>query len=338
MNIDDIIEDFNNGTGDFLRFFGDDVKVFFNFLERRGRLDEIDPTIVTSGDWQNEYLLWLYEKDEEKFYQYILDMVTDLKIENGKFYLVLDERGELYRFFCETRNNIDPSTIEEILNGEYDFYSNDYRSDDLHRDVVDDLNEKNIELLKKVMVRELNGIQIEPETSLLKEIGESQGHEDYALIDESNISSIIKDDETFNYILGDVLTDLESELSSVYSNSYDSAYESTIYDGIIDELSRLFVMSEGKYLTRPSKYNTEKMNEYYEVEIRDFETIITDYLENNKRYGDSGTIDYHGSILHVVEESVKDGAISCLNYYSPDYPDYDAIERMVNENFSDYIL
>ena len=38
-----------------------------------------------------------------------------------------------------------------------------------------------------------------------------------------------------------------------------------------------------------------------------------------------------------MEESVKDGAISCLNYYAPDYADYDAIERMVNENFSDYI-
>ena len=96
-------------------------------------------------------------------------------------------------------------------------------------------------------------------------------------------------------------------------------------------------MSEGKYLTRPSKYNTEKMNEYYEVEIRDFETIITDYLENNKRYGDSGTIDYHGSILHVMEESVKDGAISCLSYYAPDYADYDSLRKSINEYFSDYI-
>jgi hypothetical protein len=42
-------------------------------------------------------------------------------------------------------------------------------------------------------------------------------------------------------------------------------------------------------------------------------------------------------VLHVIEESVKDGAISCLNYHSPDYPDYDAIERIVNEYFSDYI-
>ncbi len=69
MNLEDALEDFNNGEFDkWLQVFGS-YDVWFRLLKKRGLLDEIDPHNASDHEvWQNEYLLWLYESDKESYY------------------------------------------------------------------------------------------------------------------------------------------------------------------------------------------------------------------------------------------------------------------------------
>jgi hypothetical protein len=336
MNVDELISEFNDGETDFLKFFGGDVKVFFNFLERRNKLQEIDPTSINSGDWQNSYLIWLYGRDKERFYEMIVDMVSDLHFEGGDAILTLDDRGELYRFFCSRdRHGISQETIENILSGESDFYDYyDYGSENLSRDVVDELTDENLEYLKKVVIEKLKDNQINTDTELLERIAEVQGHSEYVIVDESVISDILKDEESTNFILEE--SGLDSELDSVYRNATNSAYESTIFDGIINELEDYFIMDKGNWVSK-SKYKGTKIGQYYEVPIRDFDKIILEYLEDGEGYGEQYTIDYHGSILDIMEKLVENGNLQCLSYHSPDWPDSDHVSENINSYFRDYI-
>jgi hypothetical protein len=336
MNVDELINEFNDGQTDFLKFFGGDVKVFFSFLERRNRLQEIDPKSIDSGDWQNSYLIWLYDKDKSKFYELVLDMVSDLHFVDGTAILTLDDRGDLYQFFCfRDRNGISRETVENILSGESDYWDYfDYDSENIYRDVVDELTDGNLEHLKKAIIEKLKDTQLNTETELLERIAEYQGHPEYVIVDESIISDILKDEETTNFVMDEC--DLTSDLDSVYRNAQNSAYETTLYDGIINELDDYFVMNKGNFVSK-SKYGGTKIGQYYEVPVRDFDKVILDYLKDGESAGERYTIDYHGSIFDIMERMVQDGSLQCLSYHSPDYPDSDHVTENINEFIKDYI-
>ena len=87
MDIDDIIERFNNNDFDVTKYFND-YDTFFKILKKRGLMGEIDPKNADGGEhWQNEYLLWLYENNRENYYKWIPSLLDDVIIENGIAYL-----------------------------------------------------------------------------------------------------------------------------------------------------------------------------------------------------------------------------------------------------------
>ena len=60
-NIDDLIDEFNNGESEkIINYFGD-FETFFNALKRRGKVGEISLNTSESDDWENELLLYFYE-------------------------------------------------------------------------------------------------------------------------------------------------------------------------------------------------------------------------------------------------------------------------------------
>ena len=146
MTMDDIIDSFNNGELDAEGYFND-YDTFFNILKKRGLMSQVNPDAPDSEEWQNEYLIWLYSNDKEKFDTYIEKFLGDVEIVNGIPYLILNSQGELSKLFCTHRNELTPDTIESILDGEHDNYYYDYSTDDVYRDVIEELTKEEKRLL-----------------------------------------------------------------------------------------------------------------------------------------------------------------------------------------------
>ena len=332
MDINDIIEKFNNNEFDVEKYFND-YGTFFNILKRRGLMDEINPLNASYGEnWQNEYLLWLYENDKENYYKWIPNFLDDVVFENGKAYLEINNRGDLAKLFCNGRNDLSKDTIESILSGDGDVYEPYWdTTDNVYRDVIEELTKENLIRLKEYVVKELEGKNISPETEELELIASEQGHSEFVEVNSDNVDRIIDDEETMKSLLNNELSDLKSELYSVHSGAYNSAYESTVWKEIWNELSTYFE-GDGQWITKPHPYKKNTQIEYFKIPINDFEGIINDYLYNNKGYGTSGTLEYHGSFVTIISED-RD----CLSAYSPDYPDSHLVDKNINEFFRDHI-
>ena len=332
MDIDDIIERFNNNNFDVERYFND-YETFFNMLKKRGRMGDIDPNGADNAEyWQNEYLLWLYDNDKENYYKWIQTLLNDVVIEDGKAYLELSDRGDLARLFCKNdRNGLSRDTIEEVLNGDSSWEPYYDTTDNVYRDVIEELTPENDKTLQEYIVNDLKGEQISPETSELELIASEQGHPEYVEVNMENVKRIIDDEETMNELLKNQLGDLKSELHSIHSSSYNSAYEEEIWKSIWNELQE-YVIGPGEWITKPHPYKKNTEIQYNKLPLTAFEQDINDYLHNNKGYGNSGTLEYHGSFIAIMAED-RD----CLSVNAPDYPDSRKVDKNINEYFKDYI-
>jgi len=290
MNFDRIIDQFHQGEFDPEEWFGD-YETFFKILQKRKLIHKLD---IEDSDIQNRLLLWLREDKPSEFYDFLTDKLTDLEIdENGVVYLDLDDPSDLSRLFCSnSRNGISRDGVESVLSGEryYDWFSD--TTDDVYRDVIDNLNSRNRKFLEENIVETLQNQSIQPATPELIEIAQEQGHNEYATIDQSVVSRVVDDEESMNYLLEDYLSNIYSDLLTIHSNAYETAFE----------------------------------------DASNFKDIIVNYLEDGKRRGSRGLLEYWGDYLSLIE-----GELDCLTVSPSDYPDHRKVIYYMNEIFTDYI-
>jgi hypothetical protein len=241
--IDLVIQDFNEGDYDLLETaFNGDANAFFNYANKKGKIEEIIADDYNHNDYENDYSLWVSNNKPEIFRKIIEDKLSDVTYIDGKWYFITSDRGDLSKLYCDDRD-IGRNTIESILSGEYD--SSDYWDSgiDVYDNVIDDLNDQNKQTLIERLLEELKDEEILPSTDLLKEIASSQGHDEYVSLDTETLSRIINDKESIKEILPD---DLESELVSLYWSAYNVAYEDELYESIWSELDTILkVMVNG---------------------------------------------------------------------------------------------
>lgn len=332
MDFNDIVEKFNNGDLDVKQYFND-YETFFSILKKRGLMGEIDPNNATDGEeWQNEYLIWLYHNEKDAFNKWVLSLVNDVVYKDGVYYLDVDDRSELSKLFCDRgRNDISRDTIESILSGESDWEPYYDSTDNVFRDVIEELNDDNLKRLGEYIVEKLEGVGIEPETDTLSEIAEEQGNPEQAYITFENVVKVIGSEETMDYLFDTDLDDLKSELYSLHSNSYNSAYENDVWKSVMNELGTYFV-GYGEFVSRPHKYKKDTTVQNFIIPIANFESDVVGFLEDGKGYGNSGTLEYWGSYLSMMEDWSD-----CLSVHAPDYPDPSEVDKNINERFRDYI-
>ena len=332
MDIDDLVEKFNNGDLEVEKYFND-YETFFNILKRRGLMGEIDPKNAVDGEqWQNEYLIWLAENDKESFYKWVPMLLNDVVIKDGIAYLDTDDRSDLAKLFCgRGRNDISRDTVESILSGDRDWDPYWDTTDDVYRDVIEELNENNLKRLGEYIVDSLKDVGIEPETDILSEIAEEQGNPEVAYVNPDNVGKVIGSEETMEYLFNNGLEDLKSELYSIHSSAYNSAYEDEVWERIMNELGTYFV-GYGEFVMRPHRYKKDTQVQNFIIPIANFESDIVGFLQDGKGYGNSGTLEYWGSYLGMMEDWSD-----CLSVYAPDYPDSSDVNKNINEYFSDYI-
>jgi hypothetical protein len=258
--------------------------------------------------------------------------VNDVVYKDGVYYLDVDDRSELSKLFCDGgRNDISRDTIESILSGESDWEPYWDTTDNVYRDVVEELNEDNLKRLKEYIVENLEGLWIEPETDILSEIAEEQGNPAQARITYDNVGKVIGNEETMDYLFKNELQDLKSELYSVHSNSYNAAYENEVWQSVMSELGTYFI-GNGEFVMRPHRYKKDTQVQNFIIPIANFESDIVGFLEDGKGYGNTGTLEYWGSYLGMMEDWAN-----CLSVHSPDYPDFREVDKNINEMFRDYI-
>ena len=330
-----LVDDFNDNEHDqIINLFGD-VESFFEVLKSKDLLHLIDPEADGNEEWINNWLLYLYNSDhKESFYMYVTNYLGDVELKNGKFYLVLKSRDELSEIFCDsTRSGSSRDVAERILDEDGEFYeAYDNSTNDVYNDVIEELTPQNLQRLCDLVLFELKDVNVETETELLENIAEEQNHPEYVIVDTNNVKQIVEDEETMNFLLKNYLGDIKSNLYSIHNNAFNGAYNDMLWEEVWDELSRYFI-GKGEYVAKQvSSKDPQKTAQYFEIEIRDFESNILEYLNNNSKYGNTGTLYYQGNYTEVLKED-----FDCLKLSFPDYPDFRKVDKYINEYFNDYL-
>ena len=317
----------------------------FDYLVENGIMDNLDYNSVPE-EFQNNYLLHGLEYNYENTVKYITsNILGDVEIRPDGFYLYLgNDRDELASFFCgSSRRDSSPEDVAKQVFSDEGLGNDWYFDNDTHpSDVIDDLDEKNTIHLKDVIFKEIGNVELSLEdysSDFFESLSEEQGTEGYFKIQAEDLNELIKDSDAINELCKNDLSELGQELNSIYWNAYNSAYENEIYklvydgldeyfEGKIDEVSKETTKSDGKKVTTYLNY----------IKIRDFVGHISLFLENNKgqSYSDS-YLDYFGSYTTLKKQLIYDDEFDCIDFTTPDYPDWSTTQKYINEMFDDYI-
>jgi hypothetical protein len=114
----DFLEMFRNADLDVEKYFNN-YETFFSLLNKKGLMDDVDPSDASDGDdWENHYLIWLYNNDRPKFYEWVQNVLGDITIE-GKEVFWEGDREDLAQLFCDGhRYDLSQDSIRSILKGE----------------------------------------------------------------------------------------------------------------------------------------------------------------------------------------------------------------------------
>ena len=369
----DLRNSFNDGEFDEdIRPYFNDLITFFKFMKKYNLLEELDLREIPPDDFSNElfdylvengimdnldynsvpeeftnnYLLHGLEYNYEDTVKYITsNLLTDVQIRPDGFYLYLgNDRDELASFFCgSSRRDSSPEDVAKQIFSEdglgHDWY---FDVDTKPSDVIDDLNEKNTINLKDAIFKEIGNVELSLEdysSDFFESLSEEQGTEGYFKIQAEDLNELIKDSDAINELCENDLSELGQELKNIYWNAYNSAYENEIYELVYDGLNEYF---EGKIDEVPketTKSDGKKVTTYLNyIKIRDFVGNITLFLENNKgqSYSDS-YLDYFGSYTTLMKQLIYDQDYECIDFRTPDYPDWSTTQKYINEMFDDYI-
>jgi hypothetical protein len=367
----DLIVKFNNGEyEDEIEPYFNDLITFLNYVKKYNLLDEIDLGQVPSRDfddelWEfllesgvisntnydylpeefkNHYLLYQLENNYEWAMEYITEtLLTDVSIRRDGFYLYLRDREELSNLYCGSSRGEGARYVAKLILGEdglgHDWY---YDSSVKPYNTIDELNDANITALKDIIFKEIGNIELSLEdydSDFFQSLSEEQGTEGYFIITAEDLNGLLNDEGAINELCNKDLDDLGSNLTSLYWQAENSSYEDEIYDlvyggldeyfeGRIDEVRREVTKSDGSKVTKYDSY----------IKIRNFRNLVETFLENYKgsAYSDS-FLEYYGSLSELMVGMINNDDIECIDFRTPEYPDWDRTRKNINELFYDYI-
>ena len=338
MNVEklkEIIDEVNSGNWDeYSQFFNNDMELFIKIITKYGLIDFIDPMSDELRDYQNDVLYALVNENPEKWVNFICENVinSDLIKKGDDWYLYLNDQEDLSELFYDGRESTKDLVKSFFSDGHWEPYWD--TTDDIYRDVVEELNNKNLKKLYEKILNEVEGETISTDTEYLEDLDDSGSDE--IVITKENFGGMFEDEETLKYILKEYSNDIRQELYSLHSNCYNSAYENEIYEDIWDELSTFFE-GRSQWESRPYKYDTTKTQHYVTVKIRDIAGDITDFLRNMKgSHYSQDSLEYYGSYMGMLKNGMNNDVWEYLDFRIPDYPDSSKVDACINEDFENY--
>jgi len=314
----------------------------FDFIAENGFLqgigyDDLEDTV------KNYYLLWMMTKDTNSALKYICDnILTDVVIRDDGYWLRLRDRDELSEFFAKSsrRSDYDVQDIAKQVLGEdgldYERYWD--TTDDVYRDVIEELDEKNIQTLANYILGSIGNIDLNTNdynSDFFEELAQIQARDGVFQITQDNVMSLIKDEDAMNELMnGKDLSDLKSDLYSIHSNAYNSSYENMIYGQVMEGLKEYF----SSPIDEVAKQVGEKTKYTPYIKIRDFYSNVLAFIENNLGMGYSDSIlEYFGSYTGMMGQLFQEDVYEPIDFRIDDYPDYREVDKAINDYFGDYI-
>lgn len=312
----------------------EDMGEILEYLKHRDYLHLINP-FKLDDEYQNEVINVLLndKKSYKTVMKQIKNILGDVIEENDEYYLIIDRLDELAGLFEDSRSDYSSYDIAKSVLGE-DYWEPYWdTTDDVFRDVIEKLNDDNKNYLKQYILKVVRdkSFEIDYDTSEEMElIASEQGHDDYMVINETNIDRVVDDKDTMEYLMNTELGDLEGDLYSIHSNSYNSAYEGEVYRKVWNELHE-FIDSD----TKISEYRLGNKNRIKLKITNSIDNVILEWISNYD--GHSNTIENEGYYLNLIKNLMDDGVFYVLTIRIPDYPDYRDVTRIINDIFKDYI-
>jgi hypothetical protein len=333
-----ILKRFNeDGWEEIEPFFGE-FENFYKYLRKFG-LDKQLSLKHIPEELFDQYAYYLLQDKPEYVVDYVVNnILSDVVKKDDGYYLRLRNREDVSEFFRSGGRGRDASAsdIVERVMGE-DWWEPYYNTtDDVYRDVVDELNEENLQYFKQKVLKELEGVQIDLDgtsSDEMEEIASEQGHDDHFFVTPENIDRIVGDSDTMENLLKYHLQDIENGLYSIHLQAYNEAYTSQIWEDIMSELSTYF---EPKFHLESVKVGDKTRYDEY-LKINNLRSIINDFLDQYKdsQFSDD-KLDYNGYFIGTLKKMMNDGPYDFLDFSVPDYPDSSRVDRNINELFKDY--
>ena len=341
-HLQEYIDEFNNGEmEELLKLFGS-MRQILTFFKKQNILQDIDPFDDDLSDYQLEILDYLLNVlNDKETLKYCISKLDDIVIKDDGYYLYIKDREDLAELFYNGGRDTSARDVAKMVLGDdvdWDRWGN--TTDDVYRDVIEELNPENIELLKKHMLDVLTNwkIEIDDETP---DLFNNYSEDGIFYLTPENVGDVIGDEESFMYLINnDYLGDLSGDLYGIHSNAYNSAYETEVYKSVEGELETFFDMKTSKWESIPSSYNPEKLIEHYVLKFNPGEVFnsISKYVADSGNWGYyQNNLDYVTSWLNMMNTFMDNGDEPWLDFRIPDYPDSSMVDKYINEFFPDYI-
>jgi hypothetical protein len=335
------IENDSDSIYDFVKkIFNNDTETFIEFIEKKKILDEDEVYNFFIDYAPMTYLKKKYKINPEKTTKFIVDNYwTDVKETNGKYLMRMNDREDLSIFFDDKGRDTTARDVAKSVLSEDWWEPFDDTTDDVYRDVIEELNDDNLKYLGEYIIDILKDVQIETETELLETIAEEQNSE-YVTINTENVSDIIGDEETMKFLMRSDLSELESELYSLHHTSYNDAYNSEKWEGITNAIKNFLGTSEiGNEVSREVKTFDGKTKTVYDFYV-DVTNIMNEVIDVAFDMGDyRNEFEYHGSLESIMSDYIGSGDMGGANYSVPyyDYADNTLVTENINGMLKDYI-
>lgn len=320
------------------------VSKFIDLLDKENLINYLDPLNIVWDDHQN-YLLYKRVEQDPSYIWTVVNSLSDI-VKIGDTYYFDTTGDELASFFNTGRNDISQESIEQIIEGNYEFGGWDV-TDDEYRDVYEQLKPENKKLVDVRIREELTEKgALDIESKLLEKIGLEQGR-GYVTLDDNIITRILQDDETMRHVINRELDDVRSDLYSIYSSCYSDILTDSWYGDIMSELVGEVIDNATfeEYSFNRNVYNkqtgkSEQRTKYarrYPVTDCVF-SLVKDWIyEYKDSTWNDDAINYHGSYSSLLEAAMNSSLRSELRVpHLEDYADYNQVSRCINENINDY--
>ncbi len=335
-----LLDEFNDGNWDEVgAYFDKNFQLFLNYLKKYGLDKQLNYNNI-DDDYKNILLLARLKENPEETLKFICDnLITDVYSMKDGYYLYLNDREELAKLFKSYSRDVSPYDVAKGVLGEDFFEPFSDTTYDVYQDVIEYLNESNINHLAHYIVKNIGNQELsldEHDEDLFYEFSEEQGTEGFFQITSQNVMELIKDNSAMELMLKNDLYDLSRELYSIHYNAYNSAYADEMYEAVWSELEEYFVPGSWEHVTKELSGGKKRTYEY--IKIRDFKKDMYDFLvENELPQWNEQYLDYYGDYIRTIENMMDNGEREHLSFRIPDYPDWDRVEKNINDMFGDYI-
>ena len=334
------VEKYNQNPELIEKVYNKDRGEMLKFIISQNLLDYVDEEIF------EDYLdLVLYERlnnaspeNKVKVMKSIAEnYLNDIVFEGDKIYYDAD-KDDLDQIFYDGRDG-DRYIVNKILSLDDDWwepYSDVVDDRSFFNECIGELTNENKMLLSNRLNDELLDVKVNPNTDLLEEIAQEQGHEDYVLLDVDLIHDrILEDEDTTKFLLLDE-TDIGNELMWRYNDAYNQVAVDGYYNQVMNGISTFFNSDKNpeRYVSKyVSKYtNKEVLTEKYRVDVtRSFYDFLMKYLSNWKDSVWTGNIDYYGTFTLIIKILIDWGELDTVSIRTDDYADYREVEKVYNE-------